>query len=95
MVLRHREAVVLSMGLLHWQHEARRKVRSLYNDGPWREFKPPVRIERASSGPRVFVGFLRSEVEVCLLTAFGLLGDAEVLVDDGDKYLQHDNYTYV
>ena len=54
-----------------------------------------MRIERASSGPRVFVGFLRSEVEVRLLTAFGLLGDAEVLVDDGDKYLQHDNYTYV
>ena len=94
-MLRYREAVVLSMGLLYLQHEVRREVWSLYNDGLWREFKPPVRIERASSGPRVLVGFLRSEVEVRLLTAFGLLGDAEVLVDDGDKYLQHDNYTYV
>jgi hypothetical protein len=40
----------------------------------------------------VLVGLLRPEIEVCLLTALGLLSSAEVLVNDGDKHMQHDNY---
>lgn len=42
----------------------------------------------------MLVGLLRPEIEACLLIAPGLLGNAEVLVNDSDKHLQHDNYRY-
>jgi len=40
----------------------------------------------------VLFWLLRSEIEVHLLTALGRLSDAEVLVNDSDENLQHDNY---
>lgn len=77
-------------GLLHRQHEVRREV--LYDDSAWRSFKPPVRIELPHPIRPVLFGLLRPKIEIYLLTALGLLGNAEVLVDDGDEHLQYDNY---
>jgi hypothetical protein len=43
----------------------------------------------------VLIGFMRLKVIAGLLVALGFLGNAKVLMDDGDKHLQHDDYKKV
>jgi hypothetical protein len=77
--------IVLYKGLLHRQHEIRRQA--LDCDGPRGWLEPSIRIELMDPCCPVRIGFLRLKIVVSLLATLGFLGNAEVLVDDGDEHL--------
>ena len=84
------EAVVLHEGFLHRQDEVRRKA--LDDDSPWGWFEPPVRVEPLDPRRLCLVWLLRLEIVAGLLATLYLFCNAEILIDNGDKHLQHNDW---